>query len=227
MNPLPLKKIQSFVRRGGRLSEAKEFAIDILLPKYGITYQPSQDCNWQQLFPLQQNIICEIGFGVGKTLIQMAMDNPENNYLGIEVHRPGIANVARAIETLKLNNLRLIQGDAVEFFKHALPEACLTAVYLFFPDPWPKKRHHKRRIVQNDFIHLIASRLKSGGIFHAATDWQAYAEQMMDLLSNSILINTQKNQNFAPRPNYRPETKFEARGKALGHGVWDLIFKKV
>ena len=159
----------------------------------------------------------------------MAADNPEQNYLGIEVHSPGVGRLLLEIEERDLNNLRVMRHDAVEVLENSIAPKSLDGAYLFFPDPWHKKKHHKRRILQPSFLQLLASALKSGGVFHAATDWEHYAEQMMEVLSaaDELFTNTAGANAYSPRPDYRPVTKFEQRGERLGHGVWDLIFRRI
>jgi len=170
----------------------------------------------------------EVGFGNGASLAEMATNHPENDYLGIEVHRPGIGNLLLQIEKQGLNNIRVSNDDAVEVLEQQIPNASLDAVYLFFPDPWHKKKHHKRRIVQPAFVQRLRRKLKMGGIFHMATDWENYAEHMLRVMSAAAGFDDLAGEgNYIARPEYRPLTKFEQRGHRLGHGVWDLIFKKV
>ena len=171
--------------------------------------------------------ILEIGFGNGASLAEMAAAQANNDYLGIEVHRPGMGNLLRLLEERELRNVRVICDDAVQVLKHRLPDGCLDRVQLFFPDPWHKKRHHKRRIVSPQFASLIARKLKPGGVFHLATDWQHYAEQMMDVLEAATDYHNQAGKGeYSLRPDWRPLTKFEQRGQRLGHGVWDLLFER-
>ena len=173
-------------------------------------------------------MIVEIGFGNGASLAEMADVNPQQDYIGIEVHRPGVGNLLSQIEKLELTNLRVINDDAVDVLNQMIADASLDAVYLFFADPWHKTRHHKRRIVQKEFVHLLRNKLKVGGVFHMATDWEDYAKHMMRVMNESEYFeNTAGKDQYLPRPDYRPLTKFEQRGQRLGHGVWDLIFKKV
>jgi tRNA (guanine-N7-)-methyltransferase len=170
--------------------------------------------------------ILEIGFGMGETTLAIAIANPQRDYLGIEVHAPGVGALLRAVDSGGLGNVRINQHDAVEVLQHMIVPDCLTGVHIFFPDPWPKKRHHKRRLIQADFVHLVATRLLPDGYVHCATDWQEYAEVMLRVLLAEPLLRNSSNR-FAPRPSYRPQTKFEARGLGLGHGVWDLVFRRV
>jgi tRNA (guanine-N7-)-methyltransferase len=162
---------------------------------------------------------------MGETTADIAQAHPEVNYLGVEVHAPGVGSLLKQIEQRGLSNLRIVQHDAMDVVEHMLAPASLDGVFIFFPDPWPKKRHHKRRLIQPPFVHALALRLKPGGVLHLATDWQEYAEQMLEVLRGEpLLANTVE--SFAPRPQYRPLTKFEQRGLRLGHGVWDLLFRR-
>ncbi|MCW9024264.1 MAG: tRNA (guanosine(46)-N7)-methyltransferase TrmB [Gammaproteobacteria bacterium] len=218
------RRIRSFVRREGRLTRGQQRALDTLLTEFGIRLEQGA-IDLDVLFGRSAPRILEIGFGNGVSLAEMAAAHPEQDYLGIEVHRPGVGNLLLQIENQGLKNIRVSCDDAVEVLKQQIPEASLDAVYLFFPDPWHKKRHHKRRIVQPDFVRLVREKLKTGGKFHLATDWENYAQHMMKVLSAAEgFENTAGEQAFVPRPDYRPLTKFEQRGHRLGHGVWDLIF---
>ena len=223
---LPEKRrpIRSFVLRQGRVSVAQARACQQLLPRYGIPYAP-QPLDLERTFGRSAPKILEIGFGMGETTAAIAAAHPENDYLGIEVHTPGVGSLLKLIDGRGIGNLRLIQHDAVEVLREMISPGSLDGAHIFFPDPWPKKRHHKRRLVQPDFVSLLASRIKSGGYVHLATDWQEYAEQMLAVLSaEPMLANTAA--GYAPRPDYRPQTKFETRGLKLGHGVWDVVFRK-
>ena len=223
------RRIRSFVRREGRLTKGQERALEELFPALGIRLEQCM-LDLDILFgrqASQTSRILEIGFGNGASLAQMAEAHPENDYLGIEVHRPGVGNLLHKIEEKELTNIRLSTDDAVDVIRNQITDHSLDAVYLFFPDPWHKQRHHKRRIVQNDFVQLVRQKLKQGGIFHLATDWKNYAEQMMKVLTAADgFVNIAGEQQYAARPVYRPLTKFEQRGQRLGHGVWDLIFKR-
>jgi len=217
--------IPSFVRRKGRISKAQKRALDSLWPRYGIEVDKVLDLD--ALFGRQAEKHLEIGFGRGDALVTMATAHPEHDYIGIDIYRPGIGYLLLQIEAAELTNVRVICADAVEVLQQYLPPHCLDAVYLFFPDPWPKQRHHKRRLVQADFLKLLAQRLKSGAIFHLATDWENYAEQMLaELEAAPDFINSMQEGGFAPRPPERPLTKFEQRGLRLGHGVWDLVYQR-
>lgn len=216
--------IRSFVLRQGRVSNAQRRAVDTLSSVYGIAYAPSA-LDFEQLFGRRAPTILEIGFGMGETTALIAQAHPENDYLGIEVHTPGVGSLLKLIAEGGLANLRLIQHDAVEVLEHMIAPGSLAGAHIFFPDPWPKKRHHKRRLIQPGFVALLASRLAPGAYLHAATDWQEYAEQILAVFAaEPALANTAP--GFAPRPDYRPQTKFESRGLKLGHGVWDIIFRK-
>ena len=216
--------IRSFVLRQGRVSNAQRRAVDTLLPVYGIAYAPGA-LDFEQVFGRSAPTLLEIGYGMGETTASIAQTHPQNNYLGIEVHTPGVGALLKRIAEDGLANLRLIQHDAVEVLAHMIAPAALAGAHIFFPDPWPKKRHHKRRLIQPGFVALLASRLAPGAYLHAATDWQEYAEQILAVFAaEPALANTAP--GFAPRPDYRPLTKFESRGLKLGHGVWDIIFRR-
>lgn len=222
-----LRRIRSFVKREGRLTVGQERALNELFPLYGLTLQENP-LDLDVVFKRTSPRILEIGFGNGTSLSEMAANNPEQDYIGIEVHRPGVGNLLLQIEKLGLTNLRVINEDAVEVLKQTIADESLDAVYLFFADPWHKKRHHKRRIVQKEFVQLLRKKLKLNGAFHMATDWEHYAQHMMQVMNESEgFENTSGKDQYLPRPEYRPLTKFEQRGQRLGHGVWDLIFKKV
>jgi tRNA (guanine-N7-)-methyltransferase len=219
------RPIRSFVLRQGRVSNAQRRAHDTLLPRYGVEYAP-QTVDLDTVFNRHAPKTLEIGFGMGETTAAIAAAHPENDYLGIEVHTPGVGALLKAVAEQNLDNVRIIQHDAVEVLREMIAPAALDAVHIFFPDPWPKKRHHKRRLIQSEFVALLASRMKSGAYVHVATDWKEYAEQILEVLSREpLLANTAP--GYAPRPDYRPQTKFETRGLKLGHGVWDIIFRRV
>ena len=209
--------------RQGRVSNAQRRAVDSLLPVFGIAYI-SAPYDFDAAFTRSAPTFLEIGFGMGETTAQIAAEQPQNNYIGVEVHTPGVGGLLRLIEAQHLTNIRIIQHDAVDVVTHMIPAGSLSGVHVFFPDPWPKKRHHKRRLLQPAFVHLLASRLQSGGYLHVATDWEEYAAQILPVLSaEPLLVNSAE--SFAPRPAYRPLTKFESRGLKLGHGVWDIVFR--
>ena len=218
------RSIRSYVLRQGRVSDAQRRAVDELLPRFGEPFQRAP-LDLERLFGRAAPKILEIGFGMGETTAAIAQAHPENDYLGIEVHTPGVGALLKRIAELGLANLRIVQHDAVEVLEHMLAPASLDGVHLFFPDPWPKKRHHKRRLIQPVFAALLASRMKPGAYLHAATDWEDYAAQMLEVLrAEPALRNTAD--GYTQRPATRPETKFEQRGLKLGHRVWDLVFEK-
>lgn len=218
------RAIRSYVLRQGRMSVAQKRAHDALLERYALPYAPQQ-VDLDVVFGRSAPKILEIGFGMGETTAAIAQAHPENDYLGIEVHAPGVGSLLKQIDAQGLCNVRIVQHDAVEVVQHMLAPATLDAIHVFFPDPWPKKRHHKRRLIQPAFAALLASRLKPGGYLHLATDWQEYAEQMLAVLAaEPLLANSAR--DYAPRPAYRPLTKFEQRGLRLGHQVWDLVFRR-
>jgi len=221
------RRIKSFVLRQGRLSKAQQNAIDTQWPKFGLTLK-DELLDLTELFGRDAPTILEIGFGMGKSLAEMAEANPQQNYIGIEVHRPGIGALLKLVEEKGLTNIRVYNDDAIEVLEKCIPKNALAGVYLFFPDPWHKKRHNKRRIVQPHFVETIATHLKPGGQFHMATDWEDYAIHMMEVMNSAPNYNNISGEGqYTPRPEYRPLTKFEARGHKLGHGVWDLIFERV
>lgn len=225
--PSPEKRrIKSFVLRQGRLSASQQNAIDALWPKVGLELD-DQLLDFETVFERSAPTIVEIGFGMGASLAEMAERHPENNYIGIEVHRPGVGALLKLIEAKQLSNIRVFNADAIDVLNQKIPQNSLDAVYLFFPDPWHKSKHKKRRIVQAEFATKIASHLKPGGQFHLATDWEDYSEHMMNIMTacNDFKNLSGKGQ-FTPRPSHRPLTKFEQRGQRLGHGVWDLVFIK-
>ena len=219
------RPIRSFVLRQGRLTGAQERAVETLLPVYGIPFA-SSPLDLDLAFGRAAPKILEIGFGMGGATAQIAQANPDKDYLGIEVHTPGVGNLLKLMEEQGLTNLRVIQHDAVEVLREMIADASLDGVHIFFPDPWPKKRHHKRRLLQAGFVALLCQKLKPGGYLHFATDWEEYAQWTLEVLRGEPgLANTAD--DYAPRPEYRPLTKFEQRGLNLGHGVWDLIFSRV
>ncbi|MCL2022575.1 MAG: tRNA (guanosine(46)-N7)-methyltransferase TrmB [Betaproteobacteria bacterium] len=214
--------IRSFVRRGGRFSAAQERYLQEMMPKIGVPYR-KEALDFSLLFGREAKRILEIGCGMGDTTARIARENPDKDYLGVEVHTPGVGNLCKLLAEEGLTNVRIAQHDAVEVVRDMLPENSLSGVHIFFPDPWPKKRHHKRRLLQPPFVALLASRLVAGGYLHCATDWEEYAEHMLATLSvEPLLINGAE--SFALRPSSRPLTRFENRGVRLGHGVWDLFF---
>jgi len=207
------------------MSNAQTRALETLLPRWGIPYQESR-LDLDAAFGRSAPKILEIGFGMGDSTAAIAAAHPQNDYLGIEVHGPGVGSLLNQIEALGLTNLRVIQHDAVEVLKHMIDPASLDGVHIFFPDPWHKKKHHKRRLIQPELVALLCEKLKPGGYLHAATDWQEYAEHILAVLAAEPgLANTAA--DYAPKPDYRPLTKFEQRGIKLGHGVWDIVFREI
>jgi len=220
-------RIKSFALRQGRLSKAQQHALETLWPQFGLEVN-NELLDFNQVFQREAPTIVEIGFGMGKSLAEMAQANPDQNYIGIDVHRPGVGALLRLIDEKGLTNIRVFNHDAIEVLEQCIPKNSLAGLYLFFPDPWHKKRHHKRRILQPEFAQSIAQHLKLGGHFHMATDWENYAEHMMEVMSTAPNYrNTAGEKSYTPRPDYRPLTKFEQRGQRLGHGVWDLIFERI
>jgi tRNA (guanine-N7-)-methyltransferase len=218
------RSIRSYVLRQGRTTAAQARARALLAPVYGIPFTPAP-LDLDRAFGRAAPKVLEIGFGMGETTAEIAAAHPATDYLGIEVHSPGVGSLLNRIEALGLGNVRIIQHDAVEVLAHMIAPDALDGVHLFFPDPWPKKRHHKRRLVQAPFVELLASRMKHGAYVHAATDWEDYAHQILGVLAaEPALENTAA--GFAARPESRPQTKFERRGVGLGHRVWDAVFRK-
>lgn len=221
------RTIRSFVKREGRLTPGQERALKEQWENFGID-AGDERLNFAEIFGREAPVNLEIGFGKGEALLNMGQLHPDRDYIGIEVHRPGVGHLLHQIVEHNLKNVRAMTEDAVEVLKKQIPDNSLDKVFLFFPDPWHKKKHHKRRILQPEFAELIASKLKTGGHFHLATDWEHYAEQMMEVMSASASYkNTAGENNYAPRFEDRPITKFERRGQRLGHGTWDLDFEKI
>lgn len=218
-------RIRSFIRRQGRATVGQKQALESHWNKYCLA--PEQDLNLVEAFGREAPLIVEIGFGNGTSLADMAKANPDLNYLGIEVHRPGVGHLLMLLEQRGIGNVRIYHHDAIEILEQKIPDHSIAGVHLFFPDPWHKRRHHKRRIVRPSFLALLNQKLVKGGYFHAATDWEDYAKDMLAILSTDPgLKNSSSTGDYCPRPDYRPLTKFENRGLKLGHGVWDLIFTK-
>lgn len=219
-----LPRIRSYVLRQGRVSNAQRRAHDTLLPRFGIEFRETP-LDLDAAFGRSAPRILEIGCGMGETTVAIAAAHPDTDYIGIEVHTPGVGSLLKQIDEAGLTNVRVIQHDAVAVMETMIPPASLDGLHIFFPDPWPKKRQQKRRLIQAPFIALACSRLKPGGYLHAATDWQEYAEQILAVFSTeSALVNTAT--GYAEKPAYRPQTKFETRGLKLGHGVWDIVFRR-
>jgi len=221
------RSIRSFVTRAGRITEAQERALEILWPRYGVEFS-TEPLSFDVLFARQAPRTVEIGFGNGENLAEMASAHPERDYLGIEVHRPGVGRLLLALEERQLTNVRVICHDAVEVLTRQIPTRSLDEVVILFPDPWPKKRHHKRRLVQSTFVELVVDRMQPGGILRMATDWAPYAQEMLATLqANPRLQNLSPDGTYIPRPADRIVTRFERRGERLGHEVWDLAFRHI
>lgn len=221
-----IRKVRSFVRREGRLTKGQETALETNWSAMGIDFA-KQMLDWKEVYHREAPVILEIGFGMGASLVEMAKNAPEKNFIGIEVHSPGVGACLMGAEEAGLTNLRVMCHDAVEVFDYMIPDGSLDTVQLFFPDPWHKARHHKRRIVQPEFVEMVRKKLKIGGIFHMATDWENYAEHMVEVMNVAPgYRNTATDGDYIPRPEDRPLTKFEARGHRLGHGVWDMKFAR-
>lgn len=219
------KPIRSFVLRGGRITEGQREAFNAWWPHYGLLLADGR-FQTERVFGNQQPLVLEIGFGMGDSLLQMAERAPDKNFVGIEVHPPGVGRLINNAGKAGVRNLRVYMADATDVLQQCFADHTIERVQLYFPDPWHKKKHHKRRIVQPEFVEVLARKLQTGGLLHMATDWQEYAEQMLEVLSaHPQLQNTVR--DYAPRPSFRPTTKFEARGERLGHGVWDLLFRKL
>jgi len=221
---LSKRHIRSYVLRQGRVSPAQQRACETLLPRFGIEYAARQ-LDLELTFGRTAPKILEIGFGMGDSTATIALAHPENDYLALEVHTPGVGNLLKLIDSQQIPNIRIIKHDAVEVLRDMIADGTLDGVHIFFPDPWHKARHNKRRLIQAPFIAQLVTKLKPGGYIHVATDWQDYAEQVLAVLSTEPLLEN-TSENYAPRPDYRPLTKFEQRGIRLGHGVWDLVFRR-
>ena len=221
------RAIRSYVLRQGRITAGQERAFADHWPRYGLEVDGALRLDAAALFGDARDLILEIGFGNGDSLVQMAAAAPQAGYIGIEVHRPGVGHAMLAAAAANLDNLRLIRHDAVAILRDHVADGTLARVQIYFPDPWPKARHHKRRIVQQPFTDLIWRKLRAGGEIHCATDWAAYAEWMRDVFAGDPKWHNLGNADgYAPRPEWRPQTKFERRGERLGHGVWDLRYRK-
>ena len=221
--------IKSYVHRKGHFSEGQKRAYETLLPQFGVAYQEQlkSATDWADIFGNGNPIVLEIGCGMGETTAKIAAQNPNINYIGVEVFTAGMGALLKRIAEYGLTNLRVIQHDAVEIIRDMIAHGTLDGIHIYFPDPWHKARHHKRRLIQPPFVHELALRLKPNAYIHCATDWENYAEQMLEVLSAEVLLhNTSPTQGFIPRPESRPLTKYENRGNRLGHGVWDLMFTR-
>ena len=219
------RRIKSYVLRQGRLTRGQQQALERLWGVYGIDYNKTP-LDFDTLYPSPAPAVLEIGFGNGESLCQQAVSDPDRNYLGIEVHRPGVGHLLRLAEEAGVSNLRVINHDAVEVLQHQIPDQSLDCIQLFFPDPWHKKRHHKRRIVNAEFVRLVRQKLKPGGLLHLATDWQNYARHMLAVMEQEEGFSNTAGEKVYAENTGRPLTKFEQRGQRLGHGVWDLVYRK-
>lgn len=220
------RRIKSFVIRAGRMTDAQQRGYNDLWSIYGLELSDGL-IDSQTVFENSKPLVIEIGFGMGDSLAEMARDAPELNFIGIEVHRPGVGRLLHLAKEYELNNLKVYCDDAIEVLKQCIPDQSLKRLQLFFPDPWHKRRHNKRRIVRTEFMVLIRQKLTDGGVFHAATDWQPYAEYIVKLMLKEVGYKNQAGDaRYSTKPEYRPETKFERRGERLGHGVWDLLYER-
>lgn len=218
------RTVRSYVLRQGHMTVGQKRALETLWDQYGLNLTDGL-MRPAEIFARQAPLVLEIGFGMGASLVSMAQAHPDYDYIGIDVHQPGVGALLAKIEKHALNNIRVYCDDAIAVLKQCVAEQSLDTVQVFFPDPWPKKRHHKRRLIQTEFVELLLTKLKPGGVLHCATDWQNYAEHMMQILTEiEGLSNIEADHCYAQRPAHRPVTKFEERGQRLGHGVWDLIF---
>jgi tRNA (guanine-N7-)-methyltransferase len=218
------RPIRSYVLRQGRFSQAQARSHEALMPQYGVAYAPTQ-IDFNRLFGRAAETIMEIGFGMGETTAKIAETMPDKNFLAVEVHTPGVGGLLKLIGENNLSNIRIIQHDAVEVLNTMIADASLYGLHIYFPDPWPKKRHHKRRLIQPALVHLLAQKLKPDGYIHLATDWEAYALHMLDVLRGEPMLKNTAT-DFAARPAYRPVTNFERKGVNKGHGVWDIVFTR-
>ncbi len=220
------RRIRSFVLRMGRMTPGQQRGFDLHWPQKGLLRENGA-INFQQVFGREAPTVLEIGFGMGGSLLQMAQQAPEKNFIGIEVHRPGVGKLLHDMAEVDVENIRVYCDDAVEVLAQCIPDASLAAVQIFFPDPWHKKKHNKRRLIQPEFVQQLRTKLKPGGVLHVATDWQDYAEQIIAVMSAAPGFKNQFAEGYAPRPEHRPKTKFEQRGERLGHGVWDVLFERI
>ena len=221
-----MRTIRSFVMRAGRTTEGQQKALDDVWPIMGLEVKDGPVV-FSELFGRDAPVVLEIGFGMGDSLIEMASQQPEKNYIGIEVHRPGVGRLLSRAQEAGLSNIRVYAEDAIEVLAECIPDNSLDVLQLFFPDPWHKKKHHKRRIVQPEFAQTVRKKLKIGGYFHMATDWENYAEHMMEVMTSAEGYQNKAGEGiFSPQPDWRPVTKFQKRGERLGHGVWDLMFER-
>ena len=219
--------MRSFVLRGGRLTAGQKRALDEYWPRFGIERGEESLLDFKILFGNEASVIMEIGFGNGDATWRMAQAHPEENYLGVEVHQPGVGRLLLNMAQQGIANIRIANDDAVKFLRERVPEESLNGVRIYFPDPWPKKRHHKRRLIQSSFIELLASRMCKGALIHLATDWEPYAVHILEVMQSSqSFVNASPRGDFCDQPDWRPQTKYERRGEGLGHNVRDLLFKR-
>jgi tRNA (guanine-N7-)-methyltransferase len=218
----PLRRVRSFVRRDGRMTDGQKRAFEVVWPRVGLEIK-----NGLLTLAADKKYILEIGFGSGYSLLEMAKSHPEQNFIAIETHKPGVGTLMAEMEVHQVNNIQIYYADAVEVLKECIPDASMDVIQLFFPDPWPKRKHHKRRLIQSEFVELIATKLKPNGALHLATDWQHYAEHMMKVLTGSSLKNSVGEGEYSNRSAHRPViTKFELRGQQSGRAIWELQFVK-
>ena len=219
------RSIKSYVLRQGRMTAKQRYGLDQLWGEYGVDLPSGQRLKTQMLFPSAQPLVLEIGFGMGESLLRAAQNDPDRNYLGIEVHRPGVGSLLNEISEAGISNLKVICHDAVEVLSDYLPDGVIAECWILFPDPWHKKKHHKRRLVTTEFLTLVAKKICNQGVLHIATDWEEYAHWCMDLLKkHESFINTEAGDEFSCFNEFRGSTKFERRGLRLGHGIWDIRF---
>ena len=222
-----MRLIRSYVKRDGRLTSGQKKALDKYWNKYGINFDGSQ-LDLTKIFSRVAPLILDIGSGMGETTIEIASEYPENNYLSIEVHKPGVGSLLRQIKNNNLTNIRIMSHDVVEILHNSLPDKCIDSVYIFFPDPWPKKKHYKRRLINTGFLEILMKKLKPNARIYISTDLANYAEQILEVFSNNRhFMNLSATDNYAPRPRWRPYTKFELRGKKLGHDIFDIAFRYI
>lgn len=225
--PRPRRGIKSYVLRAGRMTTAQTRGLEEVYPRLGVTLKEGERLDLDALFGRKARRVVEIGFGMGASLLEQARQNPDTDFLGIEVHAPGVGKLLDELDKAGLTNVRVCREDAIRVLDEGLNAESIDTVQLFFPDPWPKKKHHKRRIVQLPFAEKIRRILTQGGTFHMATDWEPYAEYMVEIMRDAPgFTNTSGSGDYVPRPDFRPQTKFETRGERLGHGVWDLIYRR-
>lgn len=219
------KSIRSFVIRAGRMTEGQRKAFEDHWQHYGLSLFDGT-ANWDSLFGRSAPVVLEIGFGMGDSLLEMCIAEPDKNFVGIEVHPPGVGRLINTAGEKGVNNLKVYMADATDVLEDCVPDASLSRVQIYFPDPWHKKKHHKRRIVQLDFVERLRQKLEIGGVLHLATDWENYAEYMLEVMQAAPGFQNLSADGYSERPSFRPVTKFERRGERLGHGVWDLLFER-